>query len=340
MSASQQWLNFCLDTVGNLVVLIVGILVVIFNTTKTTSISGLIMTYVLAVVQIIPGIVSQTAAVESCLVTVERMLYYGEHIPTEEADDDQEEEIPPDWPQHGKILIKDVDFRYRQNLSLALKGLTLAISPGEKIGIIGRTGAGKSSIISILFRLFPIQKGNIWIDNINIANVHLPTLRSKLTIIPQDPTFFQGTVRSNLDPFGEQSAERLNHALHKARLSYLDLDREVMNHGNNFSHGERQLLALARAIVQDAHVVLLDEATSAIDLDTDYAVQRTIGEAFCNRTIICITHRLQTIVHYDRICMIDQGKVVAIETPAVLYEKNAVFQALCEKNGITAMHLI
>ncbi|KAE8378325.1 P-loop containing nucleoside triphosphate hydrolase protein [Aspergillus bertholletiae] len=338
MSASQQWLNLRLDTMGNLLVLAVGILIVASEGSISASMSGLIMTYALAVVQIIPGVVSQTADVESSLITVERMVYYSRMIATE--DSVSAEMPPPGWPQDGKISMKDVSFRYQPSLPWVLQDLTLSVSPGEKIGIIGRTGAGKSSIISLLFRLFTFERGHVQIDDVDISNLDLAALRSKLSIIPQDPTFFQGTVRSNLDPFGQVSDQTLNDALQKSRLHpQVHLDQEVVAGGQNFSLGERQLLALARAFVRNTRILLCDEATSAIDLETDDVIQATIRKTFHDRTIICIAHRLRTIIQFDRICILDQGKVVAFERPTVLYDQTPVFRQLCEKNGIARMDL-
>ncbi|KAH8429799.1 ABC transporter C family protein [Aspergillus melleus] len=289
--------------------------------------SGLIMTYALAVVQIIPGVVSQSAEIESSLITVERMMYYGNEIPTEIST--PATVPPPTWPEKGDITMKCVSLRYRSDLPRALHGVNLTISGGEKIGIIGRTGAGKSTIISALFQLFPLEEGSIVIDNINIADLDRQSLRSRLAIIPQDPTLFDGTVRSNLDPAEEYADAVLYNALRMASLTRIHLDHRVLPHGANLSLGEKQLLALARALVRDPRILVCDEATSAVDQHTDEAVQQTLLTAMKGRTVICIAHRLQTIMRYDRICMIDQGRVVDFQTPRVLFDTNTQFQQMC-----------
>ncbi|KGO64470.1 ABC transporter, integral membrane type 1 [Penicillium expansum] len=339
MSASQQWLNLRLDTLGNILILFVGALIVMSDNSIPASMSGLLMTYALAVVQIIPGIVSQTAEIENSFITVERMIHYGNEIPTEMS---VSATVPPStWPETGTITMKNVSLRYQSNHPQALQDVSLTINDGEKVGIIGRTGAGKSSIVSVLFRLFPLEYGSVVIDNMDIANLNLHSLRPKLAIIPQDPTLFQGTVRTNLDPSGEYPDDVLCNALRKTNLyPQVHLDREVQPDGKNFSLGERQLLALARVLVRDPRILVCDEATSAVDQDTDRAVQQTLLDAFQHRTVICIAHRLQTIIRYDRICMVDQGKVVDFQSPLRLFDTNAEFRQMCELNHITRKDIV
>ncbi|KAK1142036.1 ATP-binding cassette transporter yor1 [Aspergillus melleus] len=296
--------------------------------------SGLIMTYALAVVQIIPAVVSQSAEIESSLITVERMVFYGKEVPSETS---EPAAMPPStWPATGSITMTNVSLRYRSDLPQALRNVNLNVRGGEKIGIVGRTGAGKSSIISVLFRLFPLEKGSVAIDDVDITNVDPHNLRSRLSIIPQDPTLFQGTVRSNLDPAEEYPDHVLYDALRKVTLyPQMNLDREIQPDGSNLSLGERQLLALARALVRNPCILICDEATSAIDQETDRAVQQTLLEACKKRTIICIAHRLRTVIRYDRICIIDRGSVVDFRTPLDLFDTNAEFRQMCELNQIT-----
>ncbi|PLB50805.1 P-loop containing nucleoside triphosphate hydrolase protein [Aspergillus steynii IBT 23096] len=339
MSASQQWLNLRLDTLGNILIVIVGILIVISSSPISPSVSGLIMTYALAVVQIIPAVVSQGAELESSLVTVERMIFYGTETPVETS----ESAVMPSstWPATGSITMRNVCLRYRSGLPQALRNVSLKIHGGEKIGIIGRTGAGKSSIISVLFRLFPLEHGSVFIDDMDVAEVDLHCLRSRLSIIPQDPTLLRGTVRSNLDPAGEYEDHVLYEALRKASLyPQLALDREIHSDGSNFSLGERQLLALARSLVRNPAILICDEATSSIDQDTDRKVQQSLLEAFRKRTVICIAHRLRTVIRYDRICIIDQGSIVDFRSPLDLFDTNAGFREMCGLNQITRADIV
>jgi ABC-type multidrug transport system fused ATPase/permease subunit len=228
---------------------------------------------------------------------------------------------------------------------LVLQGLSLHVNGGERIGIVGRTGAGKSSIMSSLFRMVELSGGSIVIDGINIAEVGLSDLRSRLAIIPQDPTLFRGTIRSNLDPFSEHTDLELWSALRQADLvgaeaqmgdksARIHLDSTVEEEGLNFSLGQRQLMALARALVRGSQIIVCDEATSSVDMETDQKIQKTIQTGFSGKTLLCIAHRLKTIIHYDRIVVMDQGRIAELDTPSGLYERNGIFRGMCERSGI------
>jgi ABC-type multidrug transport system fused ATPase/permease subunit len=261
--------------------------------------------------------------------------------------------------------------RYRDGLPLVLKGLTMDVRGGERVGIVGRTGAGKSSIMSALFRLTELSGGSIHIDGIDISTVGLHDLRSRLAIIPQDPALFKGTIRSNLDPFNEHTDLKLWSALRKAYLigddttgpepeaiqsvpatgtttpvtgsdskarptNRLTLESPVDEEGLNFSLGQRQLMALARALVRDARIIVCDEATSSVDFETDQKIQHTMAQGFEGKTLLCIAHRLRTIIQYDRICVMDQGSIAEMDTPLALWDReDGIFRAMCERSGIT-----
>lgn len=243
-------------------------------------------------------------------------------------------------------MFDNVEMRYRTNLPLVLKGLSMHVSGGERVGIVGRTGAGKSSIVSTIFRLVEISGGRITIDGIDIATIGLYDLRSRLAIIPQDPTLFHGTVRSNLDPFSEHSDLELWSALRQADLVPADagpndkdpgrvhLDSVVEEDGLNFSLGQRQLMALARALVRGSRIIVCDEATSSVDMETDDKIQKTMAAGFKGRTLLCIAHRLRTIIGYDRICVMDKGRIAELGTPLELFYKDGIFRGMCERSGI------
>lgn len=237
--------------------------------------------------------------------------------------------------------------RYREGLPLVLQGLDMKVAAGERIGIVGRTGAGKSSIMSTLFRLVELSGGSISIDGVNIASVGLLDLRSKLAIIPQDPTLFKGTIRSNLDPFNEHTDLELWSSLRQADLvdaaakmedrnahTRIHLDSVVEEEGLNFSLGQRQLMALARALVRGSQIIVCDEATSSVDMETDQKIQRTIASGFRGKTLLCIAHRLKTIIGYDRICVMDQGRIAELDEPIRLWEQGGIFRGMCERSGI------
>jgi ABC-type multidrug transport system, ATPase and permease components len=298
----------------------------------------------------------------------ERVHYYGTEL--EEEAPMHGVEVSSSWPEKGRIVFQDAQMRYRDGLPLVLKGLSMDVQGGERIGIVGRTGAGKSSIMSALFRLTELSGGSIHIDDLNISTVGLQDLRSRLAIIPQDPALFKGTIRTNLDPFNEHSDLELWSALRRAYLigedtlgpdtedlpsipgtgtttpattdsgakprNRLTLESPVDEEGLNFSLGQRQLMALARALVRDARIIVCDEATSSVDFETDQKIQRTMAQGFQGKTLLCIAHRLRTIIHYDRICVMDQGQIAEMDSPIALWDKaDGIFRAMCDRSGIS-----
>jgi ABC-type multidrug transport system fused ATPase/permease subunit len=371
--SNQRWLSVRLDMVGNCLVFATGILVVTSRFSVAPSIGGLVLSYILGIVQMIQFTVRQLAEVENGMNAVERLLYYGTKL---------EEEAPPktievrkSWPEKGEIIFDNVEMRYRAGLPLVLQGLSMHIRGGERIGIVGRTGAGKSSIMSTLFRLVELSGGRITIDGLDISTIGLQDLRSGLAIIPQDPTLFRGTVRSNLDPFNEHTDLELWSALRQADLvpadggapnttnaataaaakgessndeispagnalatrdpSRIHLDSIVEEDGLNFSLGQRQLMALARALVRGSRIIVCDEATSSVDMDTDDKIQATMATGFRGRTLLCIAHRLRTIIGYDRICVMDRGGIAEMDAPLKLWEnEGGIFRGMCDRSGI------
>lgn len=365
--SNQRWLSTRLDMIGNALVFTTGILVVTSRFSVNPSIAGLVLSYILAIVQMIQFTVRQLAEVENGMNAVERLLYYGTQL--EEEAPSKTIDVRPSWPEKGEIIFDNVEMRYRAGLPLVLQGLNVHIEGGERIGIVGRTGAGKSSIMSTLFRLVEISGGHITIDGIDISTIGLQDLRSRLAIIPQDPTLFRGTVRSNLDPFGEHTDAELWFALRQADLvqdeatttttatpsasgnalvvadapaatngnsnNRINLDSVVEEDGLNFSLGQRQLMALARALVRGSQIIVCDEATSSVDMETDDKIQRTMASAFRGKTLLCIAHRLRTIINYDRICVMDKGRIAEIGTPMQLFEmEGGIFRGMCERSGI------
>ncbi|KAK1775815.1 P-loop containing nucleoside triphosphate hydrolase protein [Copromyces sp. CBS 386.78] len=367
--SNQRWLSTRLDMIGNALVFTTGILVVTSRFSVNPSIAGLVLSYILAIVQMIQFTVRQLAEVENGMNAVERILYYGTQL--EEEAPSKTIDVRPSWPEKGEIIFDNVEMRYRAGLPLVLQGLNVHIQGGERIGIVGRTGAGKSSIMSTLFRLVEISGGHITIDGIDISTIGLQDLRSRLAIIPQDPTLFRGTVRSNLDPFGEHTDLELWSALRQADLvqdeatitttttatpstsgnalvvadtpaaasgnsnNRINLDSIVEEDGLNFSLGQRQLMALARALVRGSQIIVCDEATSSVDMETDDKIQRTMASAFRGKTLLCIAHRLRTIINYDRICVMDKGRIAEIGTPMQLFEmEGGIFRGMCERSGI------
>jgi ATP-binding cassette subfamily C (CFTR/MRP) protein 1 len=342
--ANQRWLSTRLDIIGNLLVFVTGILVVTSRFNVSPSIAGLVLSYILSIVQMMQFTVRQLAEVENGMNATERLNYYGTQL--EEEAPLQTVEVRKSWPESGEIIFNNVQMRYRENLPLVLNDLSMHVKGGERIGIVGRTGAGKSSIMSTLFRLVELSGGSITIDGLDISTIGLYDLRSRLAIIPQDPTLFKGTIRSNLDPFNEHTDLELWSALRQSDLVSEDahlgdavpgrihLDGIVEDEGLNFSLGQRQLMALARALVRGSQIIVCDEATSSVDMETDDRIQKTIATGFKGKTLLCIAHRLKTIINYDRICVMDQGTIAELDTPYALYERGGVFRSMCDKSGI------
>lgn len=294
--SNQRWLSVRLDVVGILLVFTTGILVVTSRFSVDPSIAGLVLSYILTIVQMIQFSVRQLAEVENNMNSTERIHHYGSQL--EEEAPLHMGEVRPTWPEHGEIVFDNVEMRYRDGLPLVLKGLNMHVCAGERIGVVGRTGAGKSSIMSTLFRLQELSGGSIVIDGVDIAKVGLHDLRSKLAIIPQDPTLFKGTIRSNLDPFNQHSDLELWSALRQADLVSNDqamddhsgrihLDSVVEEEGLNFSLGQRQLMALARALVRNSQIIVCDEATSSVDFETDAKIQQTVREREKKKHVGC-----------------------------------------------------
>ncbi|KAF9976599.1 hypothetical protein BGZ75_000214, partial [Mortierella antarctica] len=254
--------------------------------------------------------------------------------------DDHDHQPPQDWPAEGRVEFVDYETRYRPGLELVLRGVNCSIRPHEKIGICGRTGAGKSSLTLSLFRIIESVRGQIFVDGIDISTLGLYDVRSRFSIIPQDPVLFAGTIRFNLDPLGTKSDMELWQALEdsylKEYVSSLEggLQAAVLEQGDNFSVGQRQLICLARALLRKTSLLVLDEATAAIDLETDALVQAIIRQKFAECTILTIAHRIHTVMDSDRIMVLDQGKVVEFDSPfSLLSNPASIFYSLAKESG-------
>ncbi|KAH7339705.1 P-loop containing nucleoside triphosphate hydrolase protein [Rhizoctonia solani] len=347
--ACQRYLGVRLDFLGNLLILAIGLIAVGFRTSTDPSKLGVVLTYALTITQTFSQMVTQLAQVEQDMNTVERIVHYRnlEQEPPATLPDDP----PQDWPQRGGIDFRNVALRYRDGLPLVLDGLTFDVKPGERVGIVGRTGAGKSSLLTALFRVAPLSGGTIEIDGVNLEKVGIETLRHRLSIIPQDAVLFEGTLRENIDPLKTKTDEQLYSALRRVQLlgpgsgappkdSKLHLDNEVRD--DSFSAGERQLLALCRALIKDqCKILILDEATSSVDVDTDSMVQQMIQRDFHGRTLLCIAHRLNTIAFYDRVLVMDKGRLKEYDTPLNLFDNpDSQFRAMCDKAGLSRADIV
>ncbi|KAH9523860.1 Multidrug resistance-associated protein 1 [Bulinus truncatus] len=321
-----RWLSVNLDTLANLVIFLTGFLQVL-STGSSAGQAGLTVSYALQVSGSLPWMVRQVADFETNVVSVERLKEYSEI--EQEADWIVPNKRPhPTWPSRGMVQFSNFSVRYRKGLSLVIRGLSVTINGGEKVGIVGRTGAGKSSLSLSLFRLMEAADGYITIDGINIADLGLHDLRSRLTILPQDPVLFSGSLRMNLDPFNEFSDDEVWTALERSHLKVFvsQLPEQLMyqcgEDGQSLSVGQRQLICLARTLLRKTKILVLDEPTAAVDMQTDTLIQNTIRFAFQSSTIIAIAHRLNTILDYDKVMVLDSGVIREYATPNELLENN------------------
>ncbi|OWB86488.1 hypothetical protein B5S33_g5186 [[Candida] boidinii] len=351
--ANQRCLAVYLSFVGTFFMFVITMLCCagIFNVSASDT--GLLVSNVMSVTNVFSFIVRSATLIDNQMTSAERIEEYAFDL-VEEAPVHTDYKIDKDnWPSNGEIEFKNVSMRYRPELPLSLLHLNLKINGNDKIGICGRTGAGKSTITSSLYRLVELSEGAIFIDGIDISKLGLFDLRSKLCIIPQDPILFNGTMRENLDPFKEKTDEELYMSLKRSGLiefendeqfrdivtgktsSKFSLNRKVEDGGENFSLGERQLVALARALVRQSKILILDEATSSVDYETDSKIQNTIAREFKDCTILCVAHRLKTILNYDKILVMEKGEAVEYDSPLNLYSnQNSIFRDMCNKSGI------
>ncbi|XP_055317503.1 probable multidrug resistance-associated protein lethal(2)03659 isoform X2 [Sitodiplosis mosellana] len=310
---------------------------VLVNEDATGDRVGLAITQSVALMSWLQFGVKQSAEVTNQLVSVERILEYCQLKP------EKQPEIPvrvlSTWPANGKIEFKNVFYRYSVDSDAVLRGLSFVVKPQEKISVVGRTGAGKSSLVHAIFRLAEVE-GDILIDDVNASSVELSVLRSRISIIPQEPTLFSGTLRRNLDPFEQYSDDAIWKALDDVELKEFvsknnGLSMPVLAHGQNFSTGQRQTLCLARAILRKNKIIILDEATANLDLRTDEMIQRTIRSKFADSTVITIAHRLNTVIDSDRVLVMDAGVAVEFDEPykLMMMKENGIFKQMVEALG-------
>lgn len=333
---ASRWLATRLEFIGYTIVLIAALLAVSSRDTLSPGMAGLSVSYSLTVTMTMNMLVRCTSDTETNLVSVERCLEYTKVV--QEAPWENPSFKPdPSWPITGEVAFENYSTRYRADLDLVLKGITCDIKPGEKVGIVGRTGAGKSSLTLALFRIIEAAGGSINIDGLDISTLGLYDLRRQLTIIPQDPVLFSGTLRSNLDPFDAKNEVELWRALEHSHLKDFvatlteGLQHEIAEGGENISVGQRQLLCLARALLRKSRILILDEATAAVDMETDDLIQATIRREFADCTIITIAHRLNTILDYDRVIVLDGGEIAESDSPQELLKReSSLFYALAK----------
>ncbi|KAJ4011204.1 hypothetical protein NW766_007842 [Fusarium irregulare] len=353
ITLANRWMSFRMALITALFSITVG--VVIIAKSIDAALAGLALSFILDFSESLRWTIRSYGDMELEMNSMERVVEYM-NLETEYLGGLN---AAAAWPSSASLEVKGLEVAYASDLPPVLKGLSFKIRHGERIGVVGRTGAGKSSLTLALFRFLEARSGSIAIDGVDISMLKLTDLRSKMSIIPQvgsshsfdcmqltspqHPVLFSGTIRSNLDPFGEYTDIQLYEALVRVHLIgqddtssssiFNDVSNPIFESGSNLSQGQQQLLCIARALLVDSKIIVLDEATSAIDMATDVLIQKSIREWFTDRTMIVIAHRLSTVADFDKVLVLDGGRMVEFGTPRELWEKDGAFRRMCTSAG-------
>ncbi|KAI1316226.1 hypothetical protein EDD11_010273 [Mortierella claussenii] len=337
----NRWLSIRVDVLSALVSFFAGLLIVINRDHLDPGAAGISLSYSLTFTDHVLWLVRLYSINEMNMNSVERVREYMDLTQEPPAVIDGSRP-PPGWPNNGEIEVEHLVMQYSPDDPPVIRDVSFHVKPREKIGIVGRTGAGKSTLAVAFFRFMELTAGKITVDGIDISKLGVHDLRSSLTIIPQDPVLFIGTIRTNLDPFNEHDDAALWATLKRVHLiaedgtessSIGNLDSEVQENGNNFSQGQRQLIGLARALLKQSKIIILDEATASVDHETDARIQATIREEFKESTLLTIAHRLRTIIDFDKVLVMDHGQVVQFDTPWKLIREEGIFRGMCQRSG-------
>ena len=348
--SAQRWLGIRIELLGAFIVFVASIIVISFNGSLALQAGfvALLIRWSAGLTVSLSFLVDNVAEAEGAVTAIERISRMEDTPQESNFDKKGCSVVDSSWPSRGELEFRNVKMRYRPRLPLALNGLSFRVMAGEHCGVVGRTGAGKSTLAVALFRLVEIESGQITIDNVDLSTLGLSDIRGRqngISIIPQDPFLFAGTMRECLDPFGISSDEKLLEALASVRMLNTGygveyLDSRVEEGGANFSVGERSLLVLARAILSKPKLLLMDEATANIDGETDNFIQKMLRTRFHSTTLLTIAHRLDTIMDYDKIIVMSDGKLAEFGSPVQLTEKNGLFRELVDATGEGAASLI
>ncbi|XP_062107655.1 putative ABC transporter C family member 15 isoform X2 [Humulus lupulus] len=329
--AAMEWLSFRLNMLSNFVFAFsLVLLVTLPEGVINPSIAGLAVTYGINLNVLQASVIWNICNAENKMISVERIIQYS-NIPSEAPLLIEDCKLPSNWPQDGTICFRNLQIRYAEHLPSVINNINCTFPGKMKIGVVGRTGSGKSTLIQAIFRIVEPREGSIIIDDVDICKIGLHDLRSRLSIIPQDPIMFEGTVRGNLDPLEQYTDSEAWEALEKCQLAPIvrkkdkKLDAVVVENGENWSMGQRQLFCLGRALLKKSTILVLDEATASVDSATDGIIQKIISEEFKDRTVVTIAHRIHTVVESDLVLVLSDGRVAEYDTPARLLEREDSF---------------
>ncbi|KAJ3267967.1 Multidrug resistance-associated protein 1 [Terramyces sp. JEL0728] len=330
----NRWVYVQMLLLSNLVLASVAVFSVTFST--NTALIGVALLNCSQLTSLMSAILRQYTFMENSMVSLERIMQYDI---VEEESNKESTNLDESWPQKGKIEFVKYETKYSPTLHPVIQNLSVSIKGGEKIGVVGRTGAGKSSLALALFRILEATDGRILIDDLDISEIGLQDLRTRLTILPQDPFLFEGTVRENMDPAGHFDDEAIWNALRASQMdsfvSGLEGKLTAQIKGDALSVGQNQLLCLARAFLRKSSILVLDEATASVDHQTDKIIQNSIRSEFAGRTIFTIAHRIGTIIDYDKILVLSNGNVAEFDTPENLIAKSdSLFASLVKESGL------
>ncbi|KAL2617380.1 hypothetical protein AAZV13_08G181400 [Glycine max] len=346
-NAAIEWLILRIELLQNLTLFTAALLLVLLPKGYVApGLVGLSLSYAFSLTATVVYLTRMFCNLSNYVISVERIKQFI-HIPAEPSAIVEDNRPPPSWPSKGRIDLQSLEIRYRPNAPLVLKGISCRFEEGSRVGVVGRTGSGKTTLISALFRLVEPTRGDILIDGINICSIGLKDLRTKLSIIPQEPTLFKGSIRKNLDPLCLYSDDEIWKALEKCQLkatiSSLPnlLDTSVSDEGENWSVGQRQLICLGRVLLKRNRILVLDEATASIDSATDVILQQVIRQEFSECTVITVAHRVPTVIDSDMVMVLSYGKVVEYDKPSKLMGTNSSFSMLvaeywsnCNRNSL------
>ena len=338
INGTGQWYLLCLNLLSMLFLTYMVIMTLMHKNKFTPKIIGIILTYSLVLQEDMIEFLSSFSNFENTMTKLERCLSYTKLI-SERPNSLTSDLSLRNWPSKGEIIFENFNVKYRKDTELVLKNINFHIKPGEHLGIVGRTGSGKSTITLCLFRILEAFSGHIYIDGIDISKVGLNKLRESITIIPQDSTLMNGTLRYNIDPIKSFSDKEIIQVMKKIGFDYIinqhksGLDQDISENGSNLSIGEKQLICITRAILRKTKIIVLDEATASIDYKTEEIIQKALNELLANSTMICIAHRIKTVINANKILVLENGEIAEFDTPKNLLEnKNSLFYDFYSKS--------